>query len=169
MEEEMFDRILVPLDGSEFAERALSYAKDLGLISGGGITLLSVIQPVDAPFAPSAAPDEPDEHRRKPWLTYVEKQAAALREAGVSDVAAVLRFGEPSRMITEAARELQADLVVMSTQGLGADGRYGLGSIALKVLMTAPCPLLMVRINKPEPPRTQAEERWQSEGGANVG
>jgi hypothetical protein len=57
----------------------------------------------------------------------------------------------------------------MSTQGLGADDRYGLGSVALQVLMTAHCPVFMTRINRPEPPRTLAEERWQGEGGANVG
>ena len=37
------------------------------------------------------------------------------------------------------------------------------------VPLTTPRPGLMVRINKPEPPQSAAEERWQAEGGANVG
>jgi hypothetical protein len=35
--------------------------------------------------------------------------------------------------------------------------------------MTAPCPVFMVRINRPEPPRNADEERWQEEGGGHVG
>jgi nucleotide-binding universal stress UspA family protein len=102
-------------------------------------------------------------------LAYLEEKAQALREAGVAQVAAHVRTGQPAAVITEVARELHADLIIMSTQGLGADGRYTVGSVALKVLMTAPCPIFMVRINKPEPPKNPEEERWQWEGGANVG
>jgi nucleotide-binding universal stress UspA family protein len=160
----MFTQILTALDGSEFGERALAYTRDLAKTIGARVSLLSVVLAPD-----SATPSESQGDQGKRWLAYLDEQAAALREAGVADVETLVRFGEPALMITEAARELRADLVVMSTQGLGADGRYALGSVALTVLMTAPCPLLMVRINKPEPPRSPAEERWQGEGGANVG
>lgn len=163
----MFTQILVPLDGSEYAERALVYARDLATNAGARVSLVSVLTAVKSPVGP--APDEPEEHRGRPWLTYLEERAEAVRGEGVAEVSTQVRFGEPARMITELARELHADLIVMSTEGLGADGRYALGSVALKVLMTAPCPVLMVRINRPESPRTPAEERWQTEGGANVG
>jgi nucleotide-binding universal stress UspA family protein len=87
----------------------------------------------------------------------------------VNDVATELRAGVPSRVIVEAARELEVDLLAMCTQGVGAETEQGLGSVASKVLMSAPCPLFMVRIDRPKPPRGLSEERWQSEGGANVG
>lgn len=164
----MFNHILVTLDGSEYGERALPYTRDLAKAVGGRVSLLSVVlTATDWPVAPGS--EEPDENRGRLWLNYLDKQAEALRQAGVSEVTTSVRFGEPARLIAEVAREQQADLIVMSTQGQGADEHYVLGSVALKVLMTAPCPVFMVRINKPEPPRTVAEERWQAEGGANVG
>lgn len=165
----MFTQILVALDGSEYGERAIGYTRDLAKTTGAEVQLLSVIPNVYAPGAPSDADTGESEHRGKAWLTYLDDKAALLREAGVAEVRTIVRFGEPARLITEVAREIQADLIVMSTQGLGADGTYALGSVALKVLMTAPCPVFMVRINKPQPPRTGAEERWQGEGGKNVG
>ena len=131
------------------------------------MSLLAVIPTVHSAGAPAAT--QPDDQRAKAALAYLKEKAEALHVAGVSDVATQVCHGEPARLITETARELDADLIVMSTQGLGADGRYALGSVALKVLMTAPCPVFLVRINKPEPPRSAAEERWQGEGGANVG
>lgn len=163
----MFTQILVPLDGSEYGERALQYAEDLAAIAGARVSLLAVVASVDSPVAPASS--ESTEHRGRLWLTYLEEKAQTLRETGLPEVATHVRFGEPARMIADLAREEHADLIVMSTEGLGADGRYALGSVALKVLMTAPCPVFMVRINRPELPRTVAEERWQSEGGANVG
>ncbi len=49
-------------------------------------------------------------------------------------------------MIVQYAREHDIDLVVMSTHGIGAKGGYAMGSVALKVLQTAPCPVLLRRI-----------------------
>jgi nucleotide-binding universal stress UspA family protein len=163
----MFNQILVPLDGSEYGERALAYAREVAQIAGARVSLLSVIVTATSPVMPEVL--EPEGERGRRWLAYLDEQAQGLRDEGVESVTTYVRFGEPARMITDLAREEQADLIVMSTEGLGADGRYALGSIALKVLMTAPCPVFMVRINRPVPPTGVAEERWQAEGGRNVG
>ncbi len=163
----MFKNILVPLDGSEYGDRAIGYARELASIAGATVHLISVVQGADSP--PNADSVAPDDNLGKGWLAYLEERAAELREGGVADVDTAVRFGDPARLIAETARSLQADLVIMSTSGRGADGRFGLGGVAQKVLMTASCPVFMIRINPPEPPRTPAEERWQSEGGANTG
>jgi len=163
----MFKQILTTLDGSEYAERALTYTRDLAQIAGAQVNLLAVIPTVHSAGTPAAT--QPEEHRARAALAYLKEKAEVLRGAGVLDVATQVRHGDAAGLITQAARDLGADLIVMSTQGLGADGRYALGSVALKVLMTAPCPIFLVRINKPEPPRSTTEERWQGEGGANVG
>jgi nucleotide-binding universal stress UspA family protein len=162
----MFDRIAVTLDGSEYAERALVCSRDLAMLAGASMHLISVLV-ADEPTAPTDPGRE--ERRHEHWLAYLGQKADELRAAGVVDVSTHVRSGGAARAIAEFAGEVHADLIVMSTQGLGADERYALGSVALKVLMTAPCPVLMVRINKPAPPRGEAEERWQEEGGANVG
>jgi nucleotide-binding universal stress UspA family protein len=163
----MFNHILVTLDGSELAERAIGHATELALAVGASVTLLSVVHQPDSPSGASSTGTE--EEQRAPWIEYLDKQAEMLRAAGVADVRTELRAGDAARTIADGARELQVQLIVMSTQGLGADGRDALGSVASEVLMTAPCPVLMVRAETPEPPRSVAEERWQEEGGANVG
>lgn len=163
----MFRHILVTLDGSSYGERVLAYVPDLAAPLQARVTLLTVIPEDAAP--PGTSGGAPAAHRAEAFRGYLEQQAHAIREAGVAEVATDVRTGTPPRIIAEAARELGADLIAMSTQGLGAETEQGLGGVASKVLMSAPCPVFMVRVHRPEPPRNQAEERWQSEGGANVG
>lgn len=160
----MFTRIIVPLDGSEYGERALQYVQELAMIAGAHVSLLFVI----GSAAAQSGPDVPDLERRRA-LAYLEVHAQVLREDGLQSVETYVRSGEPASQINDLARTQRANLIVMSTGGLGADGRYAIGSVALRVLTTAPCPIFMVRINRPDPAKTGPEERWQSEGGANVG
>jgi nucleotide-binding universal stress UspA family protein len=163
----MFKHILVTLDGSLFSERALTYAVDVARASQARMTLLSVI-PSEALALDENVSDTPDP-RFESWRAYHDKHVSGLREAGIEYVATELRLGIPARTITMVARELDVDLVVMSTQGLGADVDYGLGSVAARGLASVSCPVLMIRVARPAKPRTPDEERWQSEGGANVG
>ena len=142
----MFKQILVPLDGSEYSERAMGYANELARATGGALRLVTVLLRPEAPGAPKIA--KLDEQSRVRAEQYLEPHLAAVRGAGVSAVDSEVRFGEAASAITDAATSSGADLIVMSTHGLGASGRYALGSVALKVLMTAPCPVLMVRITE---------------------
>lgn len=152
----MFDRILVTLDGSKYGERALESARELATMTNAKVILLTVLQATDSERAVNTMRE------------YLQGHCDDLTEAGVSDVSTAVRYGEPARQIVEAARELDADLIVMSTQGAGAGDRFELGSVALQVLRSAPCPIFAVRINRPAPPRTLEEQRWQDEGGSNV-
>lgn len=165
----MFKHILVTLDGSSYGERALAYVADLAGPLSARVTLLGVVPAEDSPMhgaSESGAQDKQSQLARK----YLDRHVSELTSGGVQNVAAEVRAGSPARAIVEAARELTADLILMSTQGLGADeDEQGLGGVASKVLRTAPCPVFMVRIHRPEPPRSLAEERWQDEGGGHVG
>jgi nucleotide-binding universal stress UspA family protein len=140
----VFKQILVPLDGSEYSERALRYASDLAKSTGAALRLVSVVLRPEVAGEPHV--ERLDEQSRERAMRYLEAHATQARANGVADVTPEVRLGEPARAITEVAAERGADLVVMSTHGLGASGRYALGSIAFKVLMTAPCPVFMVRI-----------------------
>ena len=157
----MFSHILIPLDGSAYGERVLAYAADLAALGAGRVTLLTVI--------PSEGADAGDAAEVDRCRAYLDEHATTLRSAGIEDVATDVRSGVVAAAIAEAARELGVDLIAMSTQGLSAQSDEGLGSVASKVLVSAPCLGFMVRIRRPDPPKGVAEERWQSEGGANVG
>ena len=157
----MFSHILIPLDGSAYGERVLAYAADLAALGAGRVTLLTVIPSEGAATGDAAEVDRSH--------AYLDEHAGALRSAGIEDVATDVRSGVVAAAIAEAARDLGVDLIAMSTQGLSAESDEGLGSVASTVLVSAPCPVFMVRIRRPDPPKGVAEERWQSEGGANVG
>ena len=157
----MFSHILIPLDGSDYGERVLGYAADLANLAEARVTLLTVV-PSDGPLA-----DDAGEIAR--CRAYLDEHAAALTAMGVTTVEVSVTSGVIAAAIVEAARVLEVDLIAMSTQGLSAESDEGLGSVASQVLVSAPCPVFMVRIRRPEPPKGVAEERWQSEGGANVG
>lgn len=140
----MFQHILVPLDESPHAERALTYAEELVREQGGRLHLVTVVH--------EPPPDDGDPihriqaERPQKAQAYLDARAADLRARGCDAVSVELRTGETADALTDAAREHAVDLIAMSTHGLGNTGRYALGSVALKVLMTAPCPVLMVRI-----------------------
>lgn len=144
----MFSHILVPLDGSEYGERALAQAEELARVTGARLTLFSVLLRPEA-----VGGDEHlrvaklDEQSRNRLLGELEETSSAVKErTGIDTVDVEVEFGEPAHHIAEYASSHDIDLIVMSTHGLGATGRYALGSVALKVLMAAPCPVFMVRI-----------------------
>jgi nucleotide-binding universal stress UspA family protein len=163
----MFSHILVTLDGSAYSERALAYVLDLAEPAQARVTLLAVVTSGDGLREADAGDREAA--RVRTHRTYLEGHAAALRNLGIADVTIEVRTGLAATTITQTALELGAGLIMMSTQGLGAEQEQALGSVALKVLSSASCPVFMVRIERPQPPQTPAEETWQSEGGGNVG
>ncbi len=137
-------RILVPLDGSERAGRVLPLAGMFATASGSEVVLLHV----DRPGVPGVHPVP--EIARRNAQGRAESELAACRDqlaqAGVEAVRVVGRYGEdPAAEVLEAATELKADLIAISSHGRTGLRRWRFGSVAEKVLRAAPCPLLVVR------------------------
>jgi nucleotide-binding universal stress UspA family protein len=139
----MFESILVPLDGSAHSERALVTGLELAKLNGAKLTLLAVILAYKDVHVPHVA--QLDEQARQRAELYLAPFVEDARSKGL-DVASLITHGEPSQEIIKAAREISADLIVMSTHGIGATGRHALGSVAMRVLQESDCPVLMVRI-----------------------
>jgi nucleotide-binding universal stress UspA family protein len=119
------DCILVPLDGSERAEAALSWASAL---PAQRVRLLRVC-PEEHPESQAAA-------------RYLEEVAARFRPPG-RVVETRIAHGGPAEGIVDDAAD--ADLIVMSTQGAGGGGRLLFGSVADRVARHAPAPTLLLR------------------------
>ena len=137
-------RILLPTDFSETAQDAVEYARDLAAGYGATLHLLYVIpDPHTQPWAGAASgiviPDLLTE-----WETEARGQLAAIELGDLSTVR-VTRVGHPFVEIVRYAKEHEIDLVVMGTHGRGAVKHMLLGSVAEKVVRTAPCPVLTVR------------------------
>jgi nucleotide-binding universal stress UspA family protein len=144
----MFQSILVPLDGSDYSERALATGLELARLSGAKITLLTVILGYKDAHVPAV--ERLDQQARDRAEAYLAPFLEDAHQAGF-DVSSHVGHGDPAQEIVAAARDSSADLIVMSTHGIGATGRHALGSVAMKVLQDSDCPVLMVRIPEAGP------------------
>jgi nucleotide-binding universal stress UspA family protein len=140
------DVILVPLDGSDLAERALTVAAALARRRGSALRLVHVHQRVEAdPIYMDGFPVL-DEHlrslRRVHERAYLEGARDRLA-AGVSTSVALLD-GPPAPAIADDARAKEAALIVMTTHERGGLERALLGSVADQLVRTSSVPLLLV-------------------------
>ena len=140
-------RILVPLDFSRPSLRALRFAREWAVRFRSEVCLLHVIEPVSTisafgagPVAPPLPPLDFHEQARE------ELARLAQREFPEPDKVSVhLRDGVPYDEIATAARELGADLIVISTHGRTGLAHALMGSTAERVVRHAPCPVLTLR------------------------
>lgn len=150
----MYGPIVVPLDGSELAERALHVARMVAQFSQADLQLVRVATPnpyflpVDAGYG-VLYPDKSLAEARQAADRYLVGLQAAL-EADVA-LRVETREGDVAGAVVDAAREASARLIIMSSHGYSGVKRWLLGSVAEKVLNAAPCPVWVVRA--PEPPR----------------
>lgn len=144
----MYEKILVPLDGSELSEVALPYAEELAGRLGSDVTLLYVSDSID------------DQYRRMREL-YLDKVAEATRRAAAKfldpsekkkvKVSSTTLIGNPAEEIVRYADKEGMGLIIMATHGRSGIGRWALGSVADKVVRSASQPVALIRATSPRP------------------
>jgi nucleotide-binding universal stress UspA family protein len=139
-------RILVPTDFSKGSEAALAYAQTFAARFEADVVLLHVVAPHlplrEVPVLPfDVARGAADIARAAEGR--LSRLAQAIEWQGRSTKTAV-RHGTEDEQILAAAREEQADLIVMGTHGRTGLGRALLGSVAERVVRRAVCPVLTV-------------------------
>jgi nucleotide-binding universal stress UspA family protein len=149
----MFKKILVPLDGSPLSEQALSPALALAKEVNGEVILLSI------PFLKHAFVAEPAGYGVLLPYDSLEDTRQELEEYLVvvqkihahPDVTmrTMILDGDEAGVIVDTAVSEQADLIVMSTHGYSGLTRWVLGSVTERVLRAAPCPVLVMRNERP--------------------
>jgi universal stress protein A len=140
-------RILAPTDFSELSKQGLQSALELADAFGAKLLLLYVVEPPPYPvegIVPS--------HLGATMLDDLERQATTdlaqmLSETQASnmDVARRVVVGIPYRKIVDVAEEEKIDLIVMTTHGRTGLSHLVMGSVAEKIVRTAPCPVLTIR------------------------
>ncbi|WP_193367629.1 universal stress protein [Pelagibius marinus] len=150
----MFKHILVPVDGSEHAGRAVDIAGDLAQRYGAKVTLLHVLTQAGGYQVPSELlAFEKIEHLRitehdliegagQEILTKAEQRA---RNHGAADCATLLESGDPAGHVVQTANGQNVDLIVMGRRGLGDLGGLLLGSVSHKVSQAVDCCCLTVK------------------------
>jgi nucleotide-binding universal stress UspA family protein len=155
----MYNKIVIPLDGSELAEGVLPHVVEVIRDRGSHVCLLTVAQ--STRVSTSVLPDllspfdstQEERHRvDRELTTYLETIARRL-EPTAAEVQVSVRFGRPADEILAFADEASADLIAMSTHGRSGISRWVLGSVADRVLHGAMCPVLIVRA-KPQQTQT---------------
>ncbi|MBN2100082.1 MAG: universal stress protein [Dehalococcoidia bacterium] len=126
----MYDRILVPLDGSGRAEHALPYAEWLARRLNSAVTLMT-----------ACAQNDPVV---RPLTIYLEKKAEELEKVGVNvDYSCVI--GDIAEEILELSEKNRIGLIAMTSRGASGTSRWSLGGVALKVVLHSNTPILLVR------------------------
>lgn len=143
----MFQSLLVPLDGSAFAEQALPLAKAIAQRSGAALHVVSVHVPPSALYsaAEMAADLQFDSLVRDQEQCYLNTLTKTLEGVSRGGVTSVLLDGPVAEGLREAAEGIGTDLVVMTTHGRGPMARFWLGSIADKLVRHMSVPMLLVR------------------------
>ena len=139
----MYERIVIPLDGSKLAEAALPYAEELSGKMGSDIILLTVLESEDA-------------QEYKKHHAYTKKIAEAtkyhaekyLEDGGGKTIKAggATRTGNPAEAIIEYASKGGSRLIVMASHGRSGINRWAVGSVADKVVRTTTRqPVMLIR------------------------
>lgn len=147
----MFRRILVPLDGSSFAEAAIPAAASVAADGGAEVRLVCVqaATPIDPE---SSWPFEPD---GLAWAeAYLAEAAARIRATWSGALTTSVRSGEVTEEILAAADEWDADLIAVATHGRGGVSRAWLASVADSCIRRAQCPVLALRPAESNPGAT---------------
>jgi nucleotide-binding universal stress UspA family protein len=144
-----FCRILVPLDGSELAERALPAARRLAQKQDVEIMLIRAFGPLSdreyaALYASWSSVEDAYAHRQTAAERYLEGVQEDLKAAGLA-CTYLVEEGHPAEVILNVAGTEDCDVIVMSTHGRSGLARWVYGSVADKVLHHATCPLLLIR------------------------
>lgn len=146
-----FTHLLVPSDGSELSGHAISQALDLAGALGARLTFLHVRPTVPVPvlgmgeMLDSRTMDALLAASLKESSAVLAQAAAAAEAAGISAACERVDHDVPHRAIVEAAGRLGCDLIVMASHGRRGVGGLLLGSETQRVLVQAPCPVLVVR------------------------
>lgn len=135
------ERVVVPLDGSHLAEAVLDPVVDLLRPERGTVVLLHALHPI--PPIPGRTADYARRERRRAER-YLSRLATRLGHRGVN-VETRVRIGSAPRMIVRTAIQEDADLVALSSHGLGGKSGEAFGSVAERVLRTTSIPVLVYR------------------------
>jgi nucleotide-binding universal stress UspA family protein len=144
-----YSNIIVGTDGSATAERAVDHAGTLAAADGARVIVVTAFTPGGpGPGSGSAADGIPDDLRfvlsdRIQAEELAERGRKRLKDAGVGKVVVQAIEGDPSSVLLEAAKDFDADLIVVGSKGLTSAAHFILGSVASSVSHHAPCDVLV--------------------------
>jgi nucleotide-binding universal stress UspA family protein len=146
----MLKKILVPVDGSEIALRALDFAMGIGKKFDSEIIIINVEVPYDYTKLPKRQPKnelEAEEMAKAPKEPTVLEVAKSVADKAGYDKIFLLKTVsiDPAERISEVVVQREVDMVVMGNRGMGAVAGFFVGSVSTKVFQTVECPVIIVK------------------------
>jgi universal stress protein A len=144
----MLQKILVPTDHSKNSEEAFQYALDWAKINKSTIYVVHVIDLSYPELTYLTKTGQFDEEQNIFDEAFKETDEFINRVAGNEKgmgIERLVKKGDPSEEIIRAAKEKEADLIIMSTHGRKGLSHVLIGSVAEKVVRSAPCPVLTLK------------------------
>ena len=139
----MYEKILVPLDGSELAEVALPYAEELAGRLGSEVTLIYVSDSADDQYQYMQKMVEATKYGAERYLEKAEGKSIKVEP--------VILVGHPAEQIVDYADKEDIGLIVMATHGRSGIRRWALGSVADKVVRATKRPVVLIRARGTRP------------------
>lgn len=139
-------RFLVPVDGSETAERAARFAASLARATGASVTLVYAYDGAQSAVAAARAglsTDAVDQDQAKHAQDVFERARSVM--AGVEVKEHLIEIGPPAERIVDTAKRLQVDQIIIGSRGLSPLKELLLGSVSERVMRSAHCPVTVVR------------------------
>jgi len=151
----MFNTIVWATDGSENADRALPVTKALVRTHGASLVVVHIVQRFATKKGLAVFADE------ETVESNLHRLIGGLAEEGFDATLKIVNHvgPQPAHEIADAARQVRADLIVVGTRGRGAVVGLVLGSVTLRLLHVAPCPVLAV------PPTERSTEGGEADAG----
>jgi len=149
----MYNRVVIPLDGSELAEAILPFAEKIAGPLDAEVVLVRSVEPVapgEALASAGLVPPDTLSLREAEAHEYLAAVASRLSAKGLR-VRTAVRIGFAATEIVATAVSTGCDLIAMSTHGRSGLRRVLFGSVAESVLRTASVPVLMVRMTAAAP------------------
>ncbi len=145
----MYDRIVVPLDGSILAETALSHAKNLAKSDGTPLFLIRAIDPplVNTVSSMGMRPtfgvtEEAHDQESRAAHEYIDRQVDSLTADGFK-ASGIVIWGNAASAVASTLND--TDLLVMSSHGRTGPKRWFVGSVAEDILKRSSVPVFLIR------------------------
>jgi nucleotide-binding universal stress UspA family protein len=135
----MYEKIMVPLDGSSTAEMALPYAEQVSAKFGAETLLVSVVEPA------GTEKDSLYEHYLKKITEETKERFERLEHKEETKIQSKILPGKPAHEILKFADENNVNLIVMASRGHSGSGPWLLGNIAAKVLRATSKPVMLIK------------------------
>ena len=148
-----YGSIVVGTDGSPTAQRAVGQAAAMAAADGARLVIVSAYTPGDRREPTDGVDSLPSDIRytltdRVQTEELAEEGRRLAKAVGVAKVVVQALEGEPGQVLLDAARDFDADLIVVGSRGLTSHARFILGSVASSVAHHAPCDVLVAHTTK---------------------